>query len=637
MDKSKFPDELPDELYPKLNGEQIARLAQVGTRRSVPAGEVLFDQGTIRRRFYVFLQGAIEAVLPSSEGEVHMRLHQPGDFTGELDMFSGRPSLVRARTVDPTEVVELDQVSLRNLVQTDPKLGEFLLRVFVRRRAAMVSRAMGDVVLIGSRYSADTLRLKEFLAHNGHPFKYFELGLDAPAEQLLQRFSLGPEDIPVLIGRDQSPMRKPTNAELAARLGLNAEIDSERVYDVIVVGAGPSGLAAAVYGASEGLSVLVLEAIAPGGQAGSSSRIENYLGFPLGISGQDIAGRAFVQAEKFGAQIAVARRATAIRCDRPPFPIECDGDDPVRGRAVVLAGGAEYRKLQVANLAQFEGAGVYYGATPLEAQLCKGEDVIVVGGGNSAGQAAMFLSTIATHVYMVVRASSLADSMSQYLIRRIEECRDITLLFRTEIVSLDGAENLESLTWTNRDTGQTETHPIRHIFSMTGANPNTAGLEGCVALDGSGFIKTGADLAADDLDRAGWGPGRRPYLFEASVPGVFAVGDIRVIRNGSDAMNAIDDRPRLLLVKSEVDEDERVRVSVRDSGVGFVVENEDKLFEPFYTTKDDGMGIGLSVSRSIIESHHGRLWASKNDGPGATFTFSIPCRQEDTAAMVGAA
>jgi thioredoxin reductase (NADPH) len=456
-----------------------------------------------------------------------MRLHQPGDFTGELDMLSGRPSLVLARTLDPTEVIEIDPVSLRNLVQTDPGLGEFLLRVFVRRRVTMISRAMGDVALIGSRFSADTLRLKEFLAHNGHPFTYFELGQDAPAEQLLHRFNLGPEDIPVLIGRDQSPMRNPTNADLAARLGLNAEIDGERVYDLIVVGAGPSGLAAAVYGASEGLSVLVLEAIAPGGQAGSSSRIENYLGFPLGISGQDLAGRAFVQAEKFGAQIAVARRATAIKCDSQPFSIECDGNDPVRGQVVVIACGAQYRKLQVANLAQFEAAGVYYGATPMEAQLCKGEDVIVVGGGNSAGQAAMFLSTIANHVHMLVRASGLADSMSQYLIRRIKECRDITLLFRTEIVRLDGAGNLESVTWRNCDTGETETHPIRHIFSMTGANPNTAWLKGCIALDGNGFIKTGIDLAVDDLDSAVWPIERRPYLFETSIPRVFAVGDIR--------------------------------------------------------------------------------------------------------------
>src|SRR5579863_2658878 len=321
MDKSKYSNELPDELYPKLNNEQIARLSRVGIRRSIPAGEILFDQGTIQRRFYVVLKGAIEATLPSSEGEVRLRLHQPGDFTGELDMLSGRPSLVSARTVDPTEVVELDPVSLRNLLQTDPELGEFLLRVFVRRRMAMISRAMGDVVLIGSRNSAETLRLKEFLAHNGHPFTYFELGQDGPAAQLLQRFNLGPEDIPVLIGRDESPMRNPTNAELAARLGLNAEIDSERVYDLIVVGAGLSGLAAAVYGASEGLSVLVLEAIAPGGQAGSSSRIENYLGFPLGISGQDLAGRAFVQAEKFGARIAIARSASAIQGLRPPYTV----------------------------------------------------------------------------------------------------------------------------------------------------------------------------------------------------------------------------------------------------------------------------------------------------------------------------
>jgi len=527
MDKSKFPDELPDELYPKLNQQQIARLLQVGSRRSLPAGEVLFDQGTIGRHFYVVLKGSIDLALPFPEGEIHLRTHRPGDFTGELDVLSGRPSLVRARTFEPTDVVELDQPSLRNLLQTDTQMGEFLLQVFIARRQAMIARAMGDVVLIGGKYSADTLRLKEFLGHNGHPFTYFELGQDAPAEQLLKRYHLGPKDIPVLIGRDQSPIRNPTNAELAARLGLNAEIDGTRVYDLIVVGAGPSGLAAAVYAASEGLSVLVLEEIAPGGQAGSSSRIENYLGFPLGISGRELAGRGFIQAEKFGAQIAVASRAKAIRCDLQPFTIECDGEGPVRGRAVVIACGAEYRKLQLANLAQFEGACIYYGATSLEAQLCKGDDVIVVGGGNSAGQAAMFLSTIANHVYMLVRASGLADSMSQYLIRRIEERSNITLLVRTEIVSLEGAASLESVTWKNRDTGKTETHPIRHIFSMTGANPNTAWLERCVALDNAGFIKTGAELATGDLDPRRWPPGRSPHLFETSVPGVFAVGDIR--------------------------------------------------------------------------------------------------------------
>jgi thioredoxin reductase (NADPH) len=321
-------------------------------------------------------------------------------------------------------------------------------------------------------------------------------------------------------------MTNPTNAELAARLGLNVEIDGERVHDLIVVGAGPSGLAAAVYGASEGLSVLVVEAIAPGGQAGSSSRIENYLGFPLGISGQELAGRAFVQAEKFGAQIAVARRATALKCDSRPFRVECNGADTVRGRVVVIASGAQYRKLELPNLAQFEGAGVYYGATALEAQLCKGDDVVVVGGGNSAGQAAMFLSTIGKHVYMLVRDSGLADSMSQYLIRRIEESRDITLLFRTEIIKLEGAGTLESVTRRNRDTGETQTRAIRHVFSMAGANPNTAWLEGCLALDSRGFVKTGADILAGELDKERW-PLRQPHLFETTVPGVFAVGDVR--------------------------------------------------------------------------------------------------------------
>jgi thioredoxin reductase (NADPH) len=475
----------------------------------------------------VVLTGALEAVLPAGEGESHIRLHQPGDFTGELDMLSGRPSLVRARTAEPSELLEIDPARLRNIVQNDPELGEFLLRVFVRRRVALISRAMGDVSLIGSRYSADTLRLKEFLSRNGHPFTYLELEQDPAVEGLLNRFDIRAEDVPVLIGRDQSPMRNPGNAEVAARLGFNPAMPGERVYDLIVVGAGPAGLAAAVYGASEGLSVLVLEGIAPGGQAGSSSRIENYLGFPLGISGQELAGRAFVQAEKFGAHIAVARPATALKCDRRPFCVECGGAEPVRGQVIVIASGAEYRKLPLENLAQFEGVGVRYGATRLEAKLCEGEEVVVVGGGNSAGQAAMFLSTVAKHVYMLVRGSGLADSMSQYLIRRIEECPDITLLCRTEMDKLGGTGKLESVTWKNRDTGATETRAIRHVFSMTGANPNTAWLQGCVALDSRGFVKTGADITAGDLDTSRWPLHRHPYLFETNVPRVFAVGDVR--------------------------------------------------------------------------------------------------------------
>jgi thioredoxin reductase (NADPH) len=528
MEEHKDRTPLPDEMYPKLSEEQIARLAHAGVRREYPADELIFDQGAIGRSFYVVLKGGLEVVLPSPSGERYVRRHQPGDFTGELDMLSGRPALVRARTIGPTELLEIDAPTFRNLVQTDPELGEFLLRTFVRRRLGLISRAMGDVILIGSHYSADTLRLKEFLARNGHPFTYLDIEQDPGVEETLQRFSIQPQDIPVLIGRDHSPLRNPSNAEVAARLGFNAEIDGARVYDLIVVGAGPAGLAAAVYGASEGLNVLALEGIAPGGQAGSSSRIENYLGFPMGISGQDLAGRAFVQAEKFGAQIAIARGATALNCGRRPFQVDCADAATVQGHAVVIACGAEYRKLPLPNLAQFEGVGVYYGATALEAQLCKGDEVVVVGGGNSAGQAAIFLSTIARHVHILVRGSGLADSMSQYLIRRIADCAEITLRSRTEIVSLEGnGSSLQSVTWKSQDNGETETRPIRHVFSMAGAIPNTAWLHGCVALDEKGFVKTGADLSDADLVSASWPLRRRPLLFETTVPHVFAVGDVR--------------------------------------------------------------------------------------------------------------
>jgi len=518
---------LSDPMFPKLSEDQIAQLSSTGVRRSLPAGEIVFDQGAVGRSLFVVLKGGLDVVIPSPAGETHVRLQTAGEFTGELDMVSGRPSLVRARTAGDTELLEIDPATLRNIMQTEPELGEFLLRTFVRRRVGLISRAIGDVVLIGSRHSADTLRLKEFLARNGHPHTYVELEQDPGVQDLLDRFGVKPAEIPVLIGNDRHPLRNPSNPEVAQYLGLNAEIDDGRIHDLIVVGAGPSGLAAAVYAASEGLKVLVLEGIAPGGQAGSSSRIENYLGFPMGISGQELAGRAFVQAEKFGAQVAVARSATALKCDRRPFRVECGDADAVRGRALIIACGAEYRKLPLPNLARFEGVGVYYGATRLEAQLCADEEVVVIGGGNSAGQAAIFLSTIAKHVHMLVRGSGLADSMSQYLIRRIEECSDITLRSRTEVVSLRGNGALESVTWKNQDTGESETHPIRHVFSMAGASPNTAWLQGCVALDGRQFVKTGSDLTAGDLETARWPLRRHPYLFETSVPGVFAVGDVR--------------------------------------------------------------------------------------------------------------
>jgi thioredoxin reductase (NADPH) len=329
-----------------------------------------------------------------------------------------------------------------------------------------------------------------------------------------------------LICRGQVVLRNPSNQEIADCLGFNESVDQTKVRDLVVIGAGPSGLAAAVYGASEGLDVLLLETSSPGGQAGSSSRIENYLGFPTGIPGQELAGRAYVQAQKFGAHMLIAK-ATQLLCDRKPYVIEVENGARIPAHTIVIATGAEYRRPPCKNLSRFEGAGVYYGATFMEAQLCGGEEVIVVGGGNSAGQAAVFLAQTTKRVHMLVRSAGLAESMSRYLIRRIEESPNISLRTHTEIVGVEGDNHLESVRWKNNQLGQTEEHKIRHVFVMTGANPNTSWLDGCIALDSKGFIKTGSDLSQENLSAARWSLARQPYLLETSLPGVFAVGDVR--------------------------------------------------------------------------------------------------------------
>jgi thioredoxin reductase (NADPH) len=515
-------------MFPKLTTAQIARLAAVGTRRKAAAGEVMFAEGTTGRSMFIVIKGRLEAITPSNHGETRLAIIEQGEFTGEVNMLAGRPTLVRMQAAADSDLLEINQSTLRHIVQTDPELSEIFLRAFVQRRAAIIAQPLKSLVLVGSRYSAATLRLKEFLSRNGYPYNYLEVERDSNFQELLENFSVSVEDIPVLIcPQNRCALRNPSNAEVARRLGFNADIDDKRVYDVIVVGAGPSGLAAAVYAASEGLEVLVLEGHAPGGQAGSSSRIENYLGFPTGISGQDLAGKAFIQAEKFGAQIAIARVAAGLKCDRRPFAVECVGAEPVRARTLIIASGAEYRRLPLPNLAQFEGVGVYYGATPMEAQLCSNEEVAIIGGGNSAGQAAVYLSGIAKHVHVLVRGPGLAESMSRYLIRRIEESPSITLRSHTEVVALEGNGHLERLTWNNSQTGVTEARDVRHVFSMTGASPNTGWLQGCVALDDRQFVKTGADLSPEDLAAAHWPLRRQPYLFETSVPGVFAVGDVR--------------------------------------------------------------------------------------------------------------
>jgi thioredoxin reductase (NADPH) len=513
-----------DRLFPTLTDAQVARIAARGKRRPIAAGDVLVEVGDRTVRFFVVISGELEVSDPAGRLIV---THRAGQFSGEATMITGRRPMARVHAVAAGEVIELTREQLLALVQTDAELSEILMRAFMLRRIELIAHDLGDVVVLGSTHCAGTLRVREFLTRNGHPFHYVDLDRDAEAQEMLDHFHVTAADVPVLICRGDAVLRNPSNAQIAECLGFNDAVDQSRVNDLVIVGAGPAGLAAAVYGASEGLDVLVLEAGSPGGQAGSSSRIENYLGFPTGISGLDLTGRAYAQAQKFGAQILIAKAATGLACDRQPYGVRIDGGPAVSARAVIIATGAEYRKPALANLSQFEGAGVYYGATPMEAQLCLSEEVIVVGGGNSAGQAAVFLAQTAKRVHMLVRAEGLADTMSRYLVRRIEDNPRIALRTRAQVVALEGNGHLERVTWRDDRTGALETPAVRHVFMMTGAVPNTRWLERCIALDDKGFIKTGPELSPDDLSAARWPLSRPPYLLETSRPGVFAVGDVR--------------------------------------------------------------------------------------------------------------
>jgi thioredoxin reductase (NADPH) len=515
-----------ERVFPTLSEAHIGRIAVHGRSRATESGEILVEQGSANVPFFVVVSGEVEVVRPLDKAENVITVVRHGQFTGEVNALSGRPALFRTRVVKPGEVIELDRASMLALMQTDYELGEILMRAFILRRVSLIASHMGDVVLIGSLHSADTLRIREFLERNGHPYAYLDLDRDPDSEKMMTDFRIEPDAIPVVICRDQAALRNPTNRELAGCLGFNEAIEATRVRDLIVIGAGPSGLAAAVYGASEGLDVLVVETSSPGGQAGSSSRIENYLGFPMGVSGEELGARAYAQAEKFGAELLVAT-GLRLRCERKPYVVETDAGAQIAARSIVIATGVQYRKLDIPNLALFEGAGIYHAATHMEAQLCEGDEVIVVGGGNSAGQAAVFLSQRAQRVHVLVRSDGLAATMSRYLTRRIEQTPNIVLHPRTEIVALEGSKHLESVQWRNSGTGETESHPIRHVFVMTGGAANTGWLGGCIALDGQGFVKTGAELTPDDLSGAHWPLLRPPYLLETSLPGVFAVGDVR--------------------------------------------------------------------------------------------------------------
>ncbi|HEY4369439.1 MAG TPA: FAD-dependent oxidoreductase [Steroidobacteraceae bacterium] len=515
------------QMFPKLTAAQIARLEVHGQRVETSAGTVLVQAGDRHRKLLVVLAGSLEILLPGAAGyELMIRL-EPGDFTGEMSTLRGVAGIGRIRVRDAGAVLAIDDQDLRNIVQTDAELSELFMRAFILRRMGIVSGGNSDITLLGSSHSANTLRLREFLTRNSYPYISVDIDSDPGVQALLERFHVAVEDIPIVICRGAQVFKNPSNHELAECLGMNLQLDSAVVHDVIVVGAGPAGLAAAVYGASEGLDVLVLEANAPGGQAGSSSRIENYLGFPTGISGQALAGRALVQSQKFGANVSIANAAVRLRCDRRPYEIELADGQSMRTHTVIIASGAQYRRLPLENLERFSGVGVYYAATFLEARLCQGEDIVVVGGGNSAGQAAVFLAGSCRHVHMMVRAGGLAESMSRYLIRRIEENPHITLHTQTQLVALAGTDRLESVSWRSGTDDQEQTRAIGHVFLMTGAVPNTRWLQDCVALDDKGFVRTGSDLHAADLEAAGWPLHRTPHLQETSLPGVFAVGDVR--------------------------------------------------------------------------------------------------------------
>jgi thioredoxin reductase (NADPH) len=516
-----------DKLFPTLSAAQIARIAQHGRRRPMAGGDVLMDIGDQSLAFFVVLAGEVQVLRQSDDGETLIVALRAGQFSGEANVLTGRRAIARLRASEAGEVIELNRDQLLGLIQTDAELSDILMKAFILRRTELINQHYGDVVLIGSIHSAGTLRVKEFLARNGHPHVYIDLDRDADAQEMLDRFRVSETDVPVLICRGRTALRNPSNQQIANCLGFNDAIDRTHLRDIVVVGAGPAGLAAAVYGASEGLDVLVLEANVAGGQAGSSSRIENYLGFPTGVSGEVLTARAYAQAPKFGAEVAVAKGATAVACAGHPYAITMDDGAKVPARTVIIATGARYRRPAIENLTRFEGAGIYYAATEMERQLCAGEEVAVVGGGNSAGQAAVFLADKCRRVHVLVRGNGLADSMSRYLIRRIEENPAIELRSQTEIVALEGNGRLERIQWRDGQSGAVQTRDIHHVFMMTGALPNTGWLNGCLVLDAKGFIKTGPDLSREDLAAANWPLTRAPFLLETSRPGVFAVGDVR--------------------------------------------------------------------------------------------------------------
>ncbi|KAA2238137.1 FAD-dependent oxidoreductase [Salinarimonas soli] len=520
-----------EQTFPRLNADQVARASAFGSVESLPQGTILFERGDRTVDFFLVQEGHIEIFEARADGGVEVfTVHAEFQFTGELDLFNEREILVGGRMGIDGRVARLNRAQFRRLLAAEPDIAEIIMRAFILRRVGLIEHTQGAAILVGSREIgvADSLRLQRFLKRNGYPVRVMDVDAEEEARALLAGEGLSREDVPVAFCGRGSVLRRPSNMEMAQALGILEMLPQDKVFDVAVVGAGPAGLAAAVYAASEGLETVVLGAEAPGGQAGTSSKIENYLGFPTGISGQALAGRAQVQAQKFGARIGVPRTVVRLECDSRPYRLHLDDGTHVDARAVVVATGAHYRRLDgVENFERFDGGnGVHYAATAIEAGLCAGEEAVVVGGGNSAGQAAVFLSRHASHVHILVRGPNLAASMSDYLVGRISASDRITLHTQSEVVRLGGERHMDQVTWRNRVTGKELTRPVTNLFLMLGAVPNTEWLAGCgVRVDEGGFVQVGAQAggsAADPLWR-----GREPTLFETSRPGIFAVGDVR--------------------------------------------------------------------------------------------------------------
>ncbi|MBC7945445.1 MAG: FAD-dependent oxidoreductase [Burkholderiales bacterium] len=514
------------ELNPELTEDQINIVRRYGEEREIAEGQLLWNIGDRKRGFFLVLDGELEIFRRTDSGEHVIVTYGRGHYGGETATLSGRGALLAGRAKGRTRVLAVSTEKLRELIAIEATLGETILLSFILRRMRMVAEQLGGVTLVGSSSQRDTARIRTFLSRSGVPHEVVDIDRGADAEAKVQSLHATAATLPLLIC-DAQRLTNPSNREIAECLGFAAELTEGAEFDVAIVGAGPAGLAAAVYAASEGLSVVVIESCAVGGQAGTSSRIENYLGFPTGISGQALAGRAYIQAVKFGAEIAVARELTKLNCGDPFHMLELDGADRIKARSIVIASGAIYRQPPIEGLATFDGSGVHYGASYIEGQFCHGEDIAIVGGGNSAGQAAVYLSDHARKVSILVRGEGLAESMSDYLIRRIDRAENIELLPYTEVVRIEGDDRISALVIRDIRDGETRRLEASHLFIFIGAQPATGFTADDLILDDKGFVKTGDALSIDELQSAGWKLARRPYLLETSCPRVFAAGDVR--------------------------------------------------------------------------------------------------------------